>query len=57
MEKVFVLRSITQKNLHELISHPVRLEQTVLLKGRSSNKVSAESRVASVLRSHLNLSG
>jgi hypothetical protein len=57
MEKIFVLFSVTQKNLHKQISHPARLKQTLLLKGRSGNKVSAESSVASVWRSHSNLSG
>ena len=57
MEKIFVLFSVTQKNLHKQISHPVRLKQSLLLKGRSGNKVSAESSVASVWRSHSNLSG
>jgi len=57
MEKIFVLFSATQKNLHKQISHPVRLKQTLLLKGRSGNKVSAESCVPSVWRSHPDLSG
>ena len=57
MEKIFVLRFVTQQDLHKQIGHPAGLKQAVLLEGRGGNEVSAESSVASAWRSHPNLRG